>query len=138
MISRLKRGKRSCEQEWKHDFDQERKICLRRHFLMYQWTASCFKTFLQAIGSFIYKNFLLEPVTLTVSPLCRVFTKKTRNDGSAIRRMRTRSSKFYYGGSIFEQTGFTRKLLTEKLLGIYLSVNRICIFMHSKRGKNTR
>ncbi|KAL2732136.1 fatty acyl-CoA reductase wat-like isoform X7 [Vespula squamosa] len=33
--------------------------------------------------------------------------------------------KFYYGGSIFEQTGFIRKLLTEKLLGVYLSVNHL-------------
>ncbi|KAL2729683.1 odorant receptor 13a-like [Vespula squamosa] len=49
---------------------------------------------------------------------------------------------FFHIGSmkeklIFEQTGFTRKLLTEKLLGIYLSVNRISIFLHSKRGRRT-
>ncbi|KAL2741542.1 hypothetical protein V1478_000078 [Vespula squamosa] len=47
----------------------------------HQWTTSCFKTFLQAIGvnirwlkkSCMYKNHLLEPVTLTVKPLYRYF-----------------------------------------------------------------
>ncbi|KAL2737096.1 odorant receptor 13a-like [Vespula squamosa] len=50
---------------------------IRPSSVYYQWRRSCFETFLRAIGqSFIYKNFLPEPVTLTVSPPRRVFTKK--------------------------------------------------------------